>query len=312
MKKIISSLLLLIASLGVFAQDAATTETASGFWKDPFADPMFPFYAVMVFVFLVSILVLLVAAYMLRILNMFVRQAAEEKAAKLGIRYVPQPSWWQKLNQKLTGSVPMEKEATIMLDHNYDGIKELDNHLPPWWKWLFYGTIAWSVVYLVIYHVTDSQPLMEEEYAMEVAKAEEKLQQFKASQPTTTIDETTLAYSNDGEILNKGKKIFEGQCASCHRADGGGGIGPNLTDAYWIHGGNVSNIYATIKNGVPEKGMISWTPILNPEQIRDVSFYIVSIKGTNPVNPKAPQGDLFQEAQPVQTDSIVAKSSAGL
>jgi cytochrome c oxidase cbb3-type subunit 3 len=268
---------------------------APTFWDDPVNNPLTPLYAVIVLVIVVTLLILLVAIMLLNVLNMFVQRAAEEKAARLGVPYVPEPSWWKKLDRKLTNAVPLEKEATVMLDHDYDGIKELDNHLPPWWKWLFYGTIGWSAVYLIVYHITDSLPLMEQEYQAEVSFANEKLNKLRASQPAATIDEAALVFTNDATLIGNGKTVYMSNCASCHKNLGEGGIGPNLTDDYWIHGGGIKNIYATIKEGVPDKGMISWKAILKPEEMRDVSFFIMSLKGTNPPNAKAPQGPVWKD-----------------
>ena len=271
-----------------FAQEAP----AKTFWSDPLNDPLLPLYLVMAFVFVVALLVVVVALYILKILNMFTRQAEEARAEKLGMVYKPEPSFFATFWNKINALKPVEKEADILLDHNFDGIKELDNHLPPWWTWLFYATIVWSVVYMVVYHVTDSLPLQDAKYQTEVTVAEEKLQALRASQPQVVIDEAALVYEANDELIKKGRQVYVTNCASCHNASGEGGIGPNLTDDYWIHGGSVQNVYATIKNGVQEKGMIPWGPVLSPEQIRDVSFYIMSIRGSNPPNAKAPQGEL--------------------
>jgi cytochrome c oxidase cbb3-type subunit 3 len=295
MRTLASTILFVIASVSAVAQDAAPE---SSFWRDPLGDPLFPFYVVTGFVFLTAILVIMVAAYMLQILNMIIRKAAEEHADKLGIRYVPQPTWWSKFWMSVNAFKPMEEEKDVMLDHNYDGIRELDNHLPPWWKWLLYGTIVWGAVYMVVYHVTKTLPLMEGEYQAEVARADEQRSKRLAANPPLTIDEGTLVYEPDDAILQSGRKIYVTNCASCHLSDGQGSIGPNLTDDYWLHGGNIRDIYAVIKNGVPEKGMISWAPVLSQEQMRDVAFYIKSLHGSNPPNPKAPQGELYKEEEP--------------
>lgn len=305
-KKIMLSLGMLLLSLTTFAQDAAP----ASFWDDPMADPLFPFYLVIGFVFLVAILVVVVAAQMITVLNVFIRKAAEERAEKLGVPYQPEPSMWSKFWTKINGYKPIEKEAELIMDHNYDGITELDNHLPPWWTWLFYFTIVWAGVYLFVYHISDSLPLMDQEYQNEVAIAQEQKTKFLASQPAITIDENALTYEKDDAIIGEGRKVFTTNCTSCHNADGQGGIGPNLTDAYWLHGGGVKNIYATVKNGVPEKGMISWAPVLTPKQIRDVTFYIMSIQGTTPANPKAPQGTLWQEeVKPAAADTTKTTAS---
>jgi len=304
MKKIFALLLFLALSVASFAQEAAPVKS---FWSDPFKDPMFPLYMVAVFIFVVALLVVFVAIYILKVLNLFILKAAEEKAASEGRVYVPEPSAWTKFWLWVNGLRPMEKESELLLDHNYDGITELDNHLPPWWKWLFYGTIIWAGVYIVVYHFTDTLPLQDQEYQNEVTLAQEQKTKLMASQPQVVIDENALTYEKNDAFIQAGRKVYVTNCASCHMPDGQGSIGPNLTDEYWIHGGNIKNIYATIKNGVLEKGMIAWEPVLSPEQIRDVSFYIKSIKGTNPPNPKAPQGTVYVEestAPAVPADSV--------
>src|SRR5690606_26369783 len=204
--------------------------------------------------------------------------------------YAPKPSWWTRLVEKLNAAVPVEQEKNIELDHNFDGIKELDNHLPPWWKWLFYGTIGWSVIYIIVFHFMNSLPLSAEEYENEMAIAQQEAIKRKASSPQVEIDEASLQYAADPAILEKGKKVFmNNSCGACHRNDGGGNtIGPNLTDEYWLHGGDVKSIYTTIKNGVVEKGMPAWGKSMSPEDVRDVTFFVISLKGTNPENAKAP------------------------
>ncbi|MFN3840582.1 MAG: cbb3-type cytochrome c oxidase N-terminal domain-containing protein [Cyclobacteriaceae bacterium] len=301
MKKIISLFSLFLIGIPLWAQDAAPS---SSFWSDPLRDPLFPFYVVIAFVFVVALLVVIVAIYMLQVLNVFIRKAEEEKAAQTGKVYAPQPGVWTKFWNRINAYRPIEKESEIMLDHNYDGIKELDNHLPPWWTWLFYGSIVWGAIYLIVYHVTDSLPLMDQEYQNEVAIAQEQKVKLLASQPALVIDENNLVYEPDEQIIKSGRQVYVVNCASCHMPDGQGNIGPNLTDDYWIHGGSVTDIFKVIKNGVQEKGMIPWGPVLSPKQIRDVTFYIKSIKGSNPPNPKAPQGELFkdEDAGPASTE----------
>lgn len=260
--------------------------------KDPLADPLLPFYLVTAFVFIVALLVLGVAIYLLKILNMLINQ---QGAARNKIPEAPKVGFWQRFWVRINAFRPVEQEADILLDHNYDGIKELDNHLPPWWKWLLYGSVIWGAAYMVVYHVTDTFPLMEEEYQQELARAQEQKARLAASEPAVTINENALVYEPDEGILNNGKKIYAINCASCHMPEGQGSIGPNLTDDYWIHGGSIRDIYKTIKNGVPEMGMISWSGVLSPAQMRDVAFYIKSLRGSNPPNPKAPQGVLYKE-----------------
>jgi len=252
------------------------------------------------FVVIVIITLLIVVLYLVKLLNMLVKQSEKERAVKLGKAYVPRQSWWDQLSQKLNASVPVAQEKDIDLGHNFDGIRELDNHLPPWWTWLFYITVAWSIVYVVVYHFSESLPLSTEEYQNEVALADQQIQKFKASQPKVEIDENTLQFTSDAAILEKGKKVFmDYNCGSCHKNDGGGNtIGPNLTDAYWLHGGSIKDIFVTIKNGVVEKGMPAWGKAMSPESVRDVSFFVMSLQGTNPADAKAPQGELFKETKP--------------
>ncbi|MBK6977841.1 MAG: c-type cytochrome [Cytophagaceae bacterium] len=200
----------------------------------------------------------------------------------------------------LTDAVPIAKEETVMLDHNYDGIRELDNHLPPWWLGLFYGTIIFAVYYLLDYHVFHWSPSQKQEYdiAMEQGKKEVEAYQAKLGE---SINEKTVTLATDPKALESGKTIFVEKCAACHGAGGEGTVGPNLTDEYWIHGGTINDVFATIKNGVPEKGMISWKATLKPNQIQDVASYIMGLKGTNPANPKAPQGEKVGGDAPATT-----------
>lgn len=305
MKKIILLILTILPSVS-FAQEAAKE---ASFWNDPINHPMFPLFALLTFVFVVLVLILIVTISIVKVLNLFSQKMAEEKAAREGRVYVPETSWSEKFWQRFNDSVPLTEEKSIELDHDYDGIRELDNHLPPWWKWLFYGTIAWGVVYLIVYHVTESLPLSMQEYENQIAQAEEAKQKLLASQPVAVIDENTLEYTADAVLIANGKKVFiTNNCQSCHRVDGGGNaIGPNLTDDYWLHGGSIKQIFTTVKNGVVEKGMPAWGKVMSPTDVRDVTFYVMSLKGTNPPNPKAPQGGLEKPAEPkVQTDSTKA------
>lgn len=207
------------------------------------------------------------------------------------------PSVLARLWARLWDIKPTEEEEDILLEHNYDGIRELDNHLPPWWTYLFYLTIAFSIVYMLVYHVFESRPSSSEEYNIEILAAEVAAQARQAGLIAEGggFDESVLEFTDDPAIIASGEGIFNMQCVACHRQDGGGSIGPNLTDEYWLHGGSINDIYNLIKVGVPDKGMISWEPVLSPEQIRDVSMYIRTLGGTNPENPREPQGTIYVE-----------------
>jgi len=201
----------------------------------------------------------------------------------------------------LTDAVPIEQEHQILLDHNYDGIKELDNNLPPWWKYGFYFTIVFGFVYLIVYHLLGVADLQTEEYNKEMAQAAIENEAFMASQ-ANLVDESNLVALTEPERLASGKAVFVANCVVCHGPDAGGVVGPNLTDDYWKNGGGIKNVFRTIKIGIPEKGMISWESILTPAQRLEVASYILSLRGTNPANPKAPEGDLWTEeaAAPAQ------------
>lgn len=310
MKKFVLLISGLLFAVSSFAQESATVEKS--FMDDPFNHPMLPYYLVFALLFISILLVTVVAIYVLRIVKMLNEQVQKEKAQKLGVAFIPSPSWWAKFTQKMNASVPVEQEKNIELDHSYDGIKELDNHLPPWWKWLFYGTIGWAVVYVFVFHFFGSLPLSQEEYQNEVAQAEEQARDRKASQPEAeAIDENNLAFINDPAIIEKGKSVFANNpCGSCHRNDGGGNtIGPNLTDEYWIHGGDIKNVFNTIKNGAVDKGMPAWGKAMSPQDLRDLTFYIMSLQGTKPPDGKAPQGELFKQTTSIKTDSTKTQAS---
>lgn len=179
----------------------------------------------------------------------------------------------------------------LISGHEYDGIKELDNRLPRWWLWLFYITIVFAAIYFVRYHVIRTAPLQEQEFQNELSEAALK---YKDAGTGGEYDLTTLAPLADAVSLKSGSAIFVKHCVVCHLSKGEGLVGPNLTDDYWIHGCSVADIFQLITNGVPEKGMISWKTQLTQKEILEVSSYIMTLHGTNPPNPKAPQGELCE------------------
>lgn len=195
-------------------------------------------------------------------------------------------------NKYITNSTPIEKEHEILLDHAYDGIRELDNRVPPWFNFLFYGTILFSIIYLVQYHVIGSGNVQQDEYLAEVREA--NLQKEILLKTGALLDENSVKFVKDAGSLSNGKDIFLKNCASCHANDGGGLVGPNLTDKYWINGGGIQNVFKTIKYGVPAKGMISWQTQLNPTQMQEVASYILTLEGTEPAAPKAPEGNIWE------------------
>jgi len=205
------------------------------------------------------------------------------------------PSRFGQLYSKAVGLLPMEQESDIVLDHDYDGIKELDNSLPPWWLYGFYLSIVVAIGYLYVYHYSDIGLSQQEEYEVAMKRGEDQKAAFAAMQ-SNSIDEKNLAILTDADAMAVGQRIYIASCAACHGTEGQGGVGPNLTDDYWLHGGDISDVYMTIKNGVPEKGMIAWKTQLQPSTIIKIASYIKTLRGTNPPNPKAKQGDLYLEA----------------
>lgn len=203
-------------------------------------------------------------------------------------------TWWKRMYKDLTDTVPVSREKEILLDHNYDGIKELDNNLPPWWLAMFYVSIVFGVFYMGYHHFSKYGISSAEEYEQEMAMAQASVDAFLAGQ-TDLVDENNVTYLTDETSLKEGEFIYQLNCVPCHLTSGGGLVGPNLTDDYWIHGGGIKNIFKTVKYGVPEKGMIAWSAQLRPPDIQKVSSYIMSLGGTNPADGKAAEGELWTE-----------------
>jgi cytochrome c oxidase cbb3-type subunit 3 len=211
-----------------------------------------------------------------------------EGAAKLAEK-VKEKSILEKLN----ASVDIEREEEIMLNHNYDGIRELDNDLPPWWKYSFYLTIVVAFVYMIHYHIAGTGDLQTAEYNKEIEKAKTEIAEYMKG-AANNVDETNVKMLEGADIEN-GKQLFISTCAACHGKFGEGGVGPNLTDAYWMHGGGLADVFKSIKYGWVDKGMKAWKEDLSPIQIAQVTSFIKTLYGTNPPNAKAPQGDLYKD-----------------
>jgi len=210
----------------------------------------------------------------------------------------------------LTDNVPIEEESSVMMDHEYDGIRELDNNLPPWWKYMFYGTIVFAFVYMFRYHITGNGQLQGEEYAMEMQAAEEAKSEMMAN-ATESVTEDNVVFLADEVAIKKGAAIYQGNCATCHGQLGEGGAGPNLTDEYWLHGGGINNVFKSIKYGIPAKGMIAWQSQFSPTQIQKVASYIITLKGTNPPNGRDPQGEIYiEEAEEETTEADTTNVAA--
>ncbi|KQB42173.1 Cytochrome c oxidase subunit CcoP [Flavobacterium daejeonense] len=253
----------------------------------------------MVDVVLLVVLLLLIAIEMvIKAADNIVYQLLpeEEKARLAAEEQLPlkESAWFKNLMNKLTRTVPIENEASLLMNHDYDGIKELDNNLPPWWVYSFYACIVFAAIYLVRYEMlgADNQEM---ELKKELAQAKIEVAEYMKNAPDL-MDEKTVTQLTDPADLAIGKTTFETNCAACHRADAGGQIGPNLTDDNWILGGGIKNIFHTITNGGRDgKGMISWKGTLKPKEIQKVASYIMSLKGSNPKDPKAPDGEIWVE-----------------
>lgn len=212
---------------------------------------------------------------------------------------------WKKISNTLQEAVPVEEEHNVTLDHEYDGIRELDNNLPLWWKYMFYATIVFSFIYIVRYHMISGNS-QEDEFKKELAMAEIAKEEYRKKN-AANVDETTVTML-DASGIDAGKTIFNENCRACHGGVGEGGVGPNLTDDHWLYGGGIKNIFKSIKYGIPEKGMKAWQAELKPVQIQQLSSYIMSLRGSKPANAKEPQGDIYvDEAAPadsLKTDSV--------
>ena len=211
--------------------------------------------------------------------------------------------FYQGIMNKFTRSKDIEQESDILLDHDYDGIRELDNVLPPWWVNLFYATIIFGLVYIVRFHVVNDYT-QAEEFNQEVALANIEIEKNKAANPVeeVTVDKVTLL--TDSESLAKGKEIFTNACAACHKADGGGVVGPNLTDQFWINGGGIKNVFKLIAEGSKNNPtMVGWAKTLGTKEVQKVASYVLSLQGTKPAGAKPAEGEKWVEEAAPKTDA---------
>lgn len=255
----------------------------------------YPMVSVFLFVFL--FLLIAIEITISAIDNVTYQLLSEEEKAKIEAENnlaVKETEWYKNLMQKLTKTAPIESESELLLSHDYDGIKELDNNLPPWWVYLFYACILFSAVYLVRFEIMggDNQEM---ELQKELAQAKIDVEEYMKTAPDL-MDEKTVTLLTESADLAAGKEIFTTNCAACHRADAGGQIGPNLTDENWILGGGIKNVFHTITNGGRDgKGMIAWKGTLKPKEIQKIASYILSLKGSNPKDAKAAEGEIWVE-----------------
>ncbi|MBR9915338.1 MAG: c-type cytochrome [Algicola sp.] len=285
-------------------------------YGDKFAfieEPLVALFLVLVFLILVAIEGIVSA------INNVLYQSLDDAAKTRYDAKLNEPSkllsWLKTTYTKLVGTKPIEEEHDLVLDHNYDGIKELDNDLPPWWLYGFYASIVFAAIYLARFHVFNGDNQYEELEA-EIAQAEIEIEAYKKT-AKDLVDFNTVTVLTDASDLKAGQAIFETNCVACHKADGGGGIGPNLTDKHWILGGGIKNIFKTVAEGGRDgKGMIAWKQSLKPSEIAQVASYVLQFQGTTPAEPKAAEGDIWTseeapiediptEVMEVKTDSVI-------
>jgi cytochrome c oxidase cbb3-type subunit 3 len=279
-EKVLPVVLLLLVSSAAQAQDKTTTIVQG------MSDTVFTLMTLVIGVELLVIMMLISALRVLAGIKRKPKAPALEKQGK------PRINWLEKVNR--TKSLDATTEAEADMGHDYDGIRELNNPTPPWWRYGFYFSIIFGAVYLWRYHVTHAAPLQIEELQIAEAKAAVAKEAYLKN-AANNIDENNVTLLKDAADVDAGKKLFIASCAACHGPEGQGMVGPNLTDDYWLHGGKVNEIFSTIKYGVPEKGMKSWKEDFSPKQLAQLTGYIKSIRGTKPANPKEQQGTLFTE-----------------
>lgn len=238
----------------------------------------------------VNMILFMIVVIMLGIIRGMIRNMRDDTVVEEVI--VEEPDFLTTMTQSLTKAVDIDHEEDVLMDHEYDGIQELDNVLPPWWLWMFYATIVFAVVYLFGYHVFSVWPLSEEEYAIEMEDGRAQVAAYQATL-TDRVDENTVVLMTEESALANGEKLYTELCVACHGVNGEGGIGPNFTDEFWLHGCDIKSVFSTVKYGVPEKGMISWKTQMKPPEMQNVSSYILSKfqTGTPVAGGKDPQGD---------------------
>ncbi|MDP2176794.1 MAG: cbb3-type cytochrome c oxidase N-terminal domain-containing protein [Bacteroidota bacterium] len=283
---VVATALLMISAFSANAQEAtkslyeATPITGIHPWS---------FYIL----FAIIITELFVIFWLCLVVLRIVSKAEEKSAVEAGEVVKKENAFAKFFSRKVLGVMPVETDKDLLLDHDYDGIQELDNDLPPWWKYGFYLTIVMAIVYFVGYHVTGTFKSSLQEYETELADAEKAVSEYRTKM-ALNVDETNVVFLTEADKLSAGQAVYVKNCAVCHGNEGQGTIGPNFADNYWIYGGHAKDMFVVVKNGA-KNGMKAWKDELTPTEMQNVISYIHSLKGTNPANPKAPQGDLFED-----------------
>ncbi len=276
------------------------------YFVDSGEKPVFIEYPViMVLLLLLVILILVAIESIIGVFENVILQNlnAEDKAKFLAEKERKfEFKWLKNLYKKSLDTKSIEEEHEIILDHNYDGIKELDNNLPPWWLYSFYASIIFAVVYMLKYEVFNGDNQIDE-FETEYAEAKIAIEEYKKT-AKDLVDFNTVELLTDASDLSAGKKIFETTCVACHMVDGGGGIGPNLTDKNWILGGGIKNVFKTVsEGGRGGKGMIAWKQSLKASEIAQVASYVLQFQGTTPAKPKAPEGNIWVDETKIEIEN---------
>lgn len=300
--KIISTLLLMIVSSQLFSQ---TTNAANSTAAVAISTSSFLEWFIISILVLLLLLTIMLGTYVNRLTNALYGKAKtiDEKEAALDTE-----GSFDRFLRWLNNAKPLHKEEDVLLDHDYDGIKELDNSLPPWWLYGFYFTIIFAVVYLWYYQVSHAGPNSREEYELSMKEAADAKIAMLGTQ-NETVDENNVQLITDKSKLSDAESTFKTICAACHGVNGEGNIGPNLTDQYWLHGCSINEVFKTIKYGVPAKGMVAWEKSFSPTKIQQLASYVISLKGSNPGNGKEPQGVVCGEGAVSDSSAVPIDST---
>lgn len=296
---------LVILAILFFVPSFVRAENASGTMESS------TFFWLVIIILVILVGALLAVMSMLFTLKNVLDQDAKKQAIATGTEVSESTSIWKNFTQSLWNRASVEEEKDLVIDHDFDGIKELDNHLPPWWLYSFYATIIWGIAYVLVYHVFDAAPLQLEEYNNELAVAEASLIAYREKNPEKKVDLANYVFSDDAAQIANGEKIFGGQCATCHKADGGGLAGPNITDNFWKNGGSATDIYNVINDGVANTAMIAWGGTFSSSQISDIVAYVHSLQGTNPAGALGPDGKEYiaEATTTVAEEEVIAEDS---
>ncbi len=286
---------------GLWAQDAATVTSTPNI-----SQPVLPWdiYFLLAAIILEFIVIVFLIGVMMYLLGVKIKR----KNTRLlpDGRIIKVKSFFTRINN----TVAIEDEAALDLNHDYDGIRELDNKIPGWWQIAFYGTIIFGVIYIFRMFVSETLPTQ----LQELQAANEKAAIAKAAylkNAANNVDENTVTLADEAGIA-AGKALFGANCIACHGDMGqGNAVGPNLTDDYWIHKGGLRDIFYTIKYGWPEKGMKSWKEDFSPVQIAQLASYVKGLHGTNPPGAKGKEGELYTDSgNNTPADSTAVKDSS--